>query len=81
MELSSAPVCVFQNLMQRSAVPPPEASRLACAPRPARRVSGRALACGAARLGAEAVGTGRQALRRLPGSRRSVRAEQAPVMV
>ena len=30
MELSSAPVCVFQNLMQRSAVPPPEASRLAC---------------------------------------------------
>ena len=28
MELSRAPVCVFQNLMQRSAVPPPEASRL-----------------------------------------------------
>ncbi len=29
MELSRAPVCMFQNLMQRSAVPPPEASRLA----------------------------------------------------
>lgn len=28
MELSRAPVCVFQNLMLRSAVPPPEASRL-----------------------------------------------------
>ena len=28
MEFSSAPVWVFQNLMQRSAVPPPEASRL-----------------------------------------------------
>ena len=30
IELSSAPVCVFQNLMQRSAVPPPDASRFAC---------------------------------------------------
>jgi hypothetical protein len=26
--LTQAPVCVFQNLMQRSAVPPPEASKL-----------------------------------------------------
>ena len=29
MELRRAPVWVFQNLMLRSAVPPPEASRLA----------------------------------------------------
>jgi hypothetical protein len=28
--LRLAPVCVFQNLMQRSAVPPPVASRLLC---------------------------------------------------
>ena len=28
MELSSAPVCVFQKRMERSAVPPPDASRL-----------------------------------------------------
>lgn len=28
MQLSCAPVCVFQKRMQRSAVPPPEASRL-----------------------------------------------------
>ena len=28
MEFTHAPVCVFQNLMHRSAVPPPDASRL-----------------------------------------------------
>ena len=28
IELSIAPVVVFQNLMQRSAVPPPDANRL-----------------------------------------------------
>jgi hypothetical protein len=29
MLLIQAPDCVFQNLMQRSAVPPPDASKLA----------------------------------------------------